>query len=748
MVRNRKRKTDYGLHSEENMAEAIQMVESGISLRKAANEKHVNFMTLQRYVQKKKKCPAQEAENLRLTPNYANRAVFSVDQENALQEYLINCSRMCYGLDTVECRKLAYEMAVYYKLNIPKNWEDKKMAGIDWLYGFRKRHSDLTLRKPEPCSLTRATSFNRHNVNVFFNNLEDVMRRCPSFADGSRVYCLDETGTTTVQKPKKVIAAKGARQLNKVTSAERGTLVTTCCAVAATGSALPPAMVFPRKQYKSFMINGAPVGTLGLAQPTGWMNSELFPEVLQHFVKVTASTKDNPSLLIVDNHDSHLVPAVLNIAKDNGVTLLTIPPHSSHRLQPLDVAVFGPLQTYYNAAMDSWLMRHPGKTVSIYNVAELLGQAFDRAMTPSNIKSGFRKTGIFPFDRHIFTDNDFMPSEVTNRPLEDASNAPGPSQPYESHEASSNAPGSLQLLETQQASSDASETLGHDRVTDPGLYSSSIVQVPATPDRQVVNRRSESVSPSLLTQPAEAPYVAPKQNSSFTTFPSTPDKILVSPLECRAYPKAQPRLQSNRGRKRGRSCIPTDTPIKNEIEIESLERERKKLGKGNKKKVSQKKVIVNEKKVSQSKEIACKRLKTNENTKRVLFADDETDIENISISSSDSLTSENELPLNHFVKPKKDDFVIVQFVGKLLVKHYVGKLLTNIEDNEYDVSYLRKSGKVDNHFYFPIEPDLATVSLEDIKIVFPLVNVAERKTKRQTDVYTFPKNIVKKFNIC
>lgn len=34
MVRNRKRKTDYGLHSEKDMAEAIMMVESGVSLRK------------------------------------------------------------------------------------------------------------------------------------------------------------------------------------------------------------------------------------------------------------------------------------------------------------------------------------------------------------------------------------------------------------------------------------------------------------------------------------------------------------------------------------------------------------------------------------------------------------------------------------------------------------------------------------------------------------------------------------------
>ncbi|CAG4941226.1 unnamed protein product [Parnassius apollo] len=56
-------------------------------------------------------------------------------------------------------------------------------------------------------------------------------------------------------------------------------------------------------------------------------------------------------------------------------------------------------------------------------------------MTPANIKSGFRKTGIFPFHRHIFKDGDFMPSEVTNRPLRDSSNDAGLSQPFEAQQA-------------------------------------------------------------------------------------------------------------------------------------------------------------------------------------------------------------------------------------------------------------------------------------------------------------------------
>lgn len=52
-------------------------------------------------------------------------------------------------------------------------------------------------------------------------------------------------------------------------------------------------------------------------------------------------------------------------------------PHSSHNL---------PLQTYYNAALDSWLLGYIGIPLTIYSITELLGEVFEKAMTPTNIK--------------------------------------------------------------------------------------------------------------------------------------------------------------------------------------------------------------------------------------------------------------------------------------------------------------------------------------------------------------------------
>ncbi|XP_072395093.1 uncharacterized protein [Diabrotica undecimpunctata] len=110
------------------------------------------------------------------------------------------------------------------------------------------------------------------------------------------------------------------------------------------------------------MVKNAPPDSQRYAAPSGWMTAELFEQWMIHFVKHTNPTKESPILLIMDNHESHVSLASIKFAKENNRILLTLPPHTSHRLQPLDKAVLGPLKKYYSHGCQNWLLKNPGTT--------------------------------------------------------------------------------------------------------------------------------------------------------------------------------------------------------------------------------------------------------------------------------------------------------------------------------------------------------------------------------------------------
>ncbi|XP_077966411.1 uncharacterized protein LOC144419992 [Styela clava] len=422
MPRKRARKTTMGLIDPEVMKQAAEDVAyKGKSMRATASTYNIPKSTLLRYVRKCKISREEGSSTCMLNikdfePNYAVRRIFTDCEEEELEEYLIEASRHHYGLARKDVLELAWQFAVRNGKRVPASWvkEGNTRAGPDWLRGFLTRRTKLTLRQPESTSLSRATSFNRKNVDDFFENLETVMKRHTFPAE--RIFNVDETGLTTVQKPCRVIAEKGRKQVGQVTSAERGTLVTMIGCINAIGNSVPPAFIFPRVNFKSHMMIGAPTGSVGFAYKTGWVNSTIFLGWLKHFLTHSNCSKSNPVLLLMDNHNSHISIESVEFSKQNGIVLLTLPPHCSQKLQPLDKTVYGPLKAYYNTGVDSWLGAHPGQTISIYDIPGIASLAYGKAFTPANIVSGFLSCGIFPLNKNVFKDEDFLCSYVTDRP--------------------------------------------------------------------------------------------------------------------------------------------------------------------------------------------------------------------------------------------------------------------------------------------------------------------------------------------
>ncbi|XP_063837138.1 uncharacterized protein LOC135086264 [Ostrinia nubilalis] len=791
----------------EKLKNAVAAVLGGKTLKGTSKQYGVPLMTLKRYARLQK----TSNEEIKYEPNYKRSQIFTDDEEKELSMYLETASKLYHGLTPKNVRCLAYQFVKMNNKKFPDNWEVKKKASYDWLWGFMQRHKNLSLRKPEATSLSRATSFNRHNVKAFFDNLKSLMERY-NF-DPQQIYNIDETGVTTVHKPKKIVACRGLKQVSKVTSAERGELVTVCSAINAIGNHLPPFMIFPRKNWQDRMLDNGPPGTSGAPNPSGWMNAVTFLQYLKHFQKHVRSSKENPSLIIFDNHESHISIDSVKYAKEHGIHLLTIPPHTSQKLQPLDRILFGTLKSYYDTACDDWMVTHPGRTITIYDISGLLGRAYPLAMTPRNITKSFEITGIFPLNADIFTDDEFLSSYVTDRPEEShdireressastLDQQDHPTEPLIDGNASSVTVDLLQH-DTQVREScppivlcDYLPESSHATQTSHTAVSSSITSNCSPPPQQdgleklltdadknreslpviaselslseensvavatyqtqsltqqslrAVNKLSSATQPSIIQDNTilENTLTATAVVSSddlFTPNLSIPANIsnvssktlstYVSPVMIRPHPKAGPRKNTNKGRKKGATRILTDTPEKDSIEKEHREREekkRKKLATAVKRNLNKDKKQKRNVETSSSDEENIV-MPPSPNSDYVLEDD-----ENEKSESEENDDGDDE-------DVRKGDWVVVNLTSKKnLVHRFVGQVM-KVYLASLDVKFAKKIDE--KKFKWPERVDVSMIG--KYQVVKKLPPPQFKSSSRRVGAFEFPKSL-RQFNI-
>lgn len=363
-----------------------------------------------------------------------HKTTFDANLEKELVNHLQDLEIRFFGMTSLDVRKLAYQIAV--KKKIPHRFSiEKEMAGRGWLRLFRMRNPTISLRIPEATSAARARGFNRSQVQAFFRHLTGIMEKYKF--EPQQIWNVDESGFSTVPSQSvKIFATKGRKQVGILTSAERGHHFTAVCCVNALGTYIPPGFIFPRKNMKLDLMDHAPAGSVGYAQEKGWMNGDVFLKWLEHFVKHSKVSPQNNVLLLLDGHSSHKNIDVLTFAKQNGIVIFCFPPHCTHRLQPLDISFFGPLNIFYNQELNSWLKNHLGRTVTHQQVTGIFREAYLRAATVKNGQSGFESAGIFPLNENIFPDYMFAPADVTENELPEpgvpeksdyAQEQPGPS---------------------------------------------------------------------------------------------------------------------------------------------------------------------------------------------------------------------------------------------------------------------------------------------------------------------------------
>jgi hypothetical protein len=133
---------------------------------------------------------------------------------------------------------------------------------------------------------------------------------------------------------------------------------------------------------------------------------------IKHFNKHTEPIGDY-RLLILDGHGSHATFQFRQYAHDNKIILLYLPAHTTHKLQPLDVGIFGPQANFYSQEVDRYFQwNREGVTQREY--IEWILKARDKANTESNILSAWKKSGLIPFDPNIVLDKLKKPKKYTS----------------------------------------------------------------------------------------------------------------------------------------------------------------------------------------------------------------------------------------------------------------------------------------------------------------------------------------------
>lgn len=150
--------------------------------------------------------------------------------------------------------------------------------------------------------------------------------------------------------------------------------------------------------------------------PNGWTDNFL---CTQWFEKVfipqaKACNKSRaPILLIYDGHGSHMTKRMVELALENNIHPFCLPPHTTHKLQPLNVSVFGPLQNTWQEHCDN-ILDDTGEEIRQEDIIKEYMAARNKSVTPEIIRSAWQKCGMAPLNPNIFTAHNFTPSQSTS----------------------------------------------------------------------------------------------------------------------------------------------------------------------------------------------------------------------------------------------------------------------------------------------------------------------------------------------
>ena len=94
----------------------------------------------------------------------------------------------------------------------------------------------------------------------------------------------------------------------------------------------------------------------------------------------------------------HYQPELIRYARENAVILVCLSLHTTHETQTLDASVIRSLKQNWNDECHQFFQKNPGRVITKFDFSALLNLAWGKTMVPNVICSGFKQSGIYPFN--------------------------------------------------------------------------------------------------------------------------------------------------------------------------------------------------------------------------------------------------------------------------------------------------------------------------------------------------------------
>jgi hypothetical protein len=330
----------------------------------------------------------------------AKQQRLSPQEEKALVSYHLRMSANGYPLPVKFARNLAYIIMLQRSsvFQIPStDRNDIKRPGKNWPQGFYKRHPELKAIR------MKAIDWERHDRNIYNKVVEWFAVIGKELASpvilAENTYNMDETGVLlSVLNSLKVLVGRHELKTYRGAGVKR-TLITAIECISADGRYLNPLIIWPAATHRSTWTTHPTPGWHYGHSDSGYTDTAIslhwIRRVFDPLTKERANGK--PRILINDGFGTHESLELMEFCFENNIILCRLPSHTSHKLQPCDVGVFGSLKIAYREEVER-LYRGGANMIGKQHFTLLYDRARRKALNSRNIISGWSKSGLRPFN--------------------------------------------------------------------------------------------------------------------------------------------------------------------------------------------------------------------------------------------------------------------------------------------------------------------------------------------------------------